>query len=665
MKKIFFCVFAALAAFALFPSFSEPAESGNICNEGCALDSGCGNPTPYLCKKSWALDACVAKGYDSGYCGGKTDEGGYCFECSQGCALDSGCAADKPYICRKSWAFDECKPKYSDMGCCGGPPSGGDRTTFLKASITNSKADACTDKIKWEVKEKNSANFADYSADCVEGNPEVTIGSGKSMEATCTSQKLPSAASGPHKERITWCGESMESEYGHAPGAPDVQILWPEERATVSRQYKNTFAVKIVDDDIENGNIEKINVKMKFDGIETTDFTRTNEPSLPGVYLTVTLPSKTSTTIAITVTNSKLLSTSVSASLKLEDKYVLVFQPIGWTSDWTTFDAMVDRHVSKILENTPLKTCPNKLKVIKSHQNYPIDRSKLNNDCWMYFYAISDKIRAFVASNYDEYGTIIAVGDDLSCSDLAGMTISSDFIYNLRGNVNDIGNGGNPGEVTTLHELGHTWGFVEQYDYDIQKSMHDNYPNPPKEDFKNPLQSGLNCNLSLCEQGEDRNEFYDNCFPDGSLRGANDNEACKIKTKDCCCVLEPFSGKEYCAGNVAKDSIGRSFMGWTSFKLTGFDENEWNHINSIPVLNCNSQSQTADTSIILKYPESYGQPSAKTLKLTCKKDILGNIQSTDVDADYETISLAGGLRLLKFKFTKEELQQLKDAGCSW
>ncbi len=228
MKKYLFCVLAALA-FSAIPS-ALSAETGNICNQGCALDSGCAADKPYICKKSWAFDSCVAKGYDSGFCGGKTDEGGYCFECSQGCAPDSGCAADKPYICKKSWAFDECKPKYSDMGCCGGPPSGGDRTTFLKASITNSKAGACTDKIKWEVKEKNSANFADYSADCVEGNPEIKIDSGNSITATCTSQKLPSASNGPHKERINWCGETAELEYGEQDIAADVFIAlkYPE-----------------------------------------------------------------------------------------------------------------------------------------------------------------------------------------------------------------------------------------------------------------------------------------------------------------------------------------------------------------------------------------------------------------------------------------------------
>jgi len=217
------------------------AESGNICNEGCSLDGGCGGSTPYLCKKSWALDTCVAKGYDSGACGGKTDKGGYCFECSGGCVpqselggkcgLFTTCSADE-YCCKRAEWFSSnvCKPKYSDMGCCGGPPAEGDKTTFLKAAIANNKADACASKIKWEVKANGAAGFADYSADCVEGNPDIKIDSGKSMTVTCTSQKLPPAASGPHKEKITWCGKSAEFDYGQSQTTDTISVIlkYPE-----------------------------------------------------------------------------------------------------------------------------------------------------------------------------------------------------------------------------------------------------------------------------------------------------------------------------------------------------------------------------------------------------------------------------------------------------
>ncbi len=247
IRKLFYIAIFFVSIYFVAEAIS--AESGNICNEGCSLDASCSGYTPYLCKKSWALDTCVAKGYDSGFCGGKTDKSGYCYECSGGCILQNElgekcglfttCNADE-YCCKRAewYASNVCKPKYADMGCCGGPPSGGDKTTFLKATITNNKVNDCTGKIKWEVKARNSADFTDYSADCVEGNPEITISSEKSIEATCTSQKIPSAAAGPHKEKITWCGESAEFEYGE-----DVTSPVERNKKTMEKYDKNIFLI--------------------------------------------------------------------------------------------------------------------------------------------------------------------------------------------------------------------------------------------------------------------------------------------------------------------------------------------------------------------------------------------------------------------------------------
>lgn len=222
-EKVLSCIFAVIVAFSLLADFVN-AEGGNICNRGCELSGGCSGNTPYLCKGGW-LDVCVAKGFDGGYCGGKTDTGGYCFECSAGCVsqaalgekcgLFAGCKEDE-YCCKRAewFAGNVCKPKYADMGCCGGPPAKGDRITFLKATIANNKDKVCTSKINWEVKSKGSASFVDYSSDCVEGRPDIKIDDGKSLTATCTSQKLPQGKEGHHTAKVSWCGESAEFEYG-------------------------------------------------------------------------------------------------------------------------------------------------------------------------------------------------------------------------------------------------------------------------------------------------------------------------------------------------------------------------------------------------------------------------------------------------------------------
>lgn len=224
--KLLFVMVTFVAIFAVIAVFGSAVGGGNICNEGCVPDAKCSGDTPYLCTKSWSLDTCVAKGFDGGYCGGKTDKGGYCFECSGGCVAQSElgeqkcglfttCGPDE-YCCRRAdwYTSNVCKPKHSDMGCCGGPPTGGDRTTYLNINIGNNKPDACTDKVKWEVKAKGASEFVDYSTECVEGNPQIKIKGERSMTLPCTSQKLPTAATGPHTARVSWCGKSKEFIYG-------------------------------------------------------------------------------------------------------------------------------------------------------------------------------------------------------------------------------------------------------------------------------------------------------------------------------------------------------------------------------------------------------------------------------------------------------------------
>jgi hypothetical protein len=236
-EKIAIAVSAGIAAFALLGIFvSSQDGSGNICDQGCSLDSGCSGSAPYLCKKSWWPDSCVAKGYDGGACGGKAGAGGYCYECSGGCVLQSElggkcgllttCNSDE-YCCKRAewYASNVCKPKYADMGCCGGPPAEGDRITFLKATITNNRGSPCTGKIIWEARAKGAADYADYTADCVEGNPEIKLNSGSSITATCTSQKLPPAASGPNDARISWCGESGMISYERIVPLADTSII--------------------------------------------------------------------------------------------------------------------------------------------------------------------------------------------------------------------------------------------------------------------------------------------------------------------------------------------------------------------------------------------------------------------------------------------------------
>ncbi len=652
-RKILLYAIVILAGMIFSIQTFVAAEKGNICNEGCSPDAKCGSAAPYLCKKSWASDACVAKGYDAGACGGKTDKGGYCFECSGGCALQSElggkcglfttCKSDE-YCCKRAewYQSNVCKPKYSDMGCCGGPSVEGDRTTFLKATIANNKGTSCTDKIKWEVKAKNSASFTDYSSDCVQGNPEVTIGSGKSMTVTCTSQKIPSAATGPHKERVTWCGQSNEFEYGGDTTPPDTTLAIDEDPYVPGHFYASVTATdkesgidhceiswdgKNVWWSDTNGDLswyyfkegtydvfyrcvnkqkitslisEKISVKYadstpkvsiqlgdekgESKSIDTDGYVWARTKFLDKIWVpycevnwdgviwekmytkdkrwTFDIPHRYTTTGLKTVkfrcANAKGLSAetqnSITVSSTVSDKVRLkiLFVPLKWDSTQEEFDRLIDSSFDLFLNDIPLKECREKA-VIKK-----MDVSKENFadfDCRSTGSYILDMFNFIKSKGYNavDYDIVIGVMRDPSvyneCSSLSfeGLMTQGSIITSLKY------------KYTIAHELGHFFGFSEQYCSNDagSKRMECNDGGDPKYFYqgipdKNPLLKELGCDT----------------------------------TSSSCCFNKCNEVEPCCYGN--KNPLGgKSTMSYANAEEPrGFDKNEIEVLSNVAQLQC-------------------------------------------------------------------------------
>ncbi len=218
----------------------------HMCDQGCVEDPvKCTDPkAPYFCKRSswWPLsDRCVPQGYDYGFCGGKTEGGGFCRECDQGCFKglddchpnipgDQPCGPDE-YCCRKSIWVHDCVPEGFDRGCCGGPTEK-ETITTIEETFTGTGASSCTDKIMWEVQGYCGGDWIDVSADCEEGNYneiDLTVNPGEAKRATCTSKKIPSKYSGIHCAKVTWCGVVDEFRYSGIEGTMAAKILSPED----------------------------------------------------------------------------------------------------------------------------------------------------------------------------------------------------------------------------------------------------------------------------------------------------------------------------------------------------------------------------------------------------------------------------------------------------
>ena len=90
----------------------------------------------------------------------------------------------------------------------------------LQASLQRTGT-SCTDDVKWEVKANGSSSYQDYSNDCTEGNPEVAVTPDSIQTVTCSSWSIPPKQTGPHTARLSWCGASIEFEYGGNCDFPD------------------------------------------------------------------------------------------------------------------------------------------------------------------------------------------------------------------------------------------------------------------------------------------------------------------------------------------------------------------------------------------------------------------------------------------------------------
>ena len=80
---------------------------------------------------------------------------------------------------------------------------------------------SCTDDVKWEVKANGSSSYQDYSGDCTEGNPEVEVSPTSPQTVNCSSWNIPPKQTGPHMARLSWCGASIEFQYGGNCDFPD------------------------------------------------------------------------------------------------------------------------------------------------------------------------------------------------------------------------------------------------------------------------------------------------------------------------------------------------------------------------------------------------------------------------------------------------------------
>ena len=209
-----------------------------------------------------------------------------------------------------------------------------------------------------------------------------------------------------------------------------------------------------------------------------------------------------------------------------------------------SFDSQMDTQANVVLSNIPLKACPAKFKVIKSHTvcqaNIPADF----NTCWGRAQSIFSKIDTCAKATGEKYDYIIGVSPDTLCGGRSFSSTGSGIIFLAEPSY----------EFASLHELAHEWEIGDEY-YDTCRCFGSQFPN-----FK------YNC-LDPAIGGKDPYTGYSEAYCAGGSQCPN-------------------FGEQSCLGNK-KPANGRCIMGSIQGSNTQpFCKHCSAHINSISFLNC-------------------------------------------------------------------------------
>ena len=217
-------------------------------------------------------------------------------------------------------------------------------------------------------------------------------------------------------------------------------------------------------------------------------------------------------------------------------KLIIAFIPVNWAGDLATFTTVAEGEINIFRQVTPLKECPNKVKVVLIPEVCNIDCTKgvdlvqIEKSCverWTYSYDYA------VALSNNEVCKANAIGGGFCCGPKSVFV----EVYSNRGTM------------VTAHEIGHQFGLADEYCYSPTSKV-----NPTTEDLC-PYQG---CCKPMDETKKD--EWYNYC------KGHHDPPA-------------------WCTGN--KNMVGGNcIMSSTTDNNIGFCQYCYNHLKIFPQLNC-------------------------------------------------------------------------------
>ncbi|MEM5874367.1 MAG: hypothetical protein QW641_00330 [Candidatus Aenigmatarchaeota archaeon] len=219
----------------------------------------------------------------------------------------------------------------------------------------------------------------------------------------------------------------------------------------------------------------------------------------------------------------------------IEKKLKVLFVPVNWDSDFSSFDSVAKNHFDFLIKNIPLSACPEKAEAKFLHNNC---KFTMTCDC-------SDllKIQQCARASGETYDYIMGLEDSNVCDSVAGFSCGFGVVF-----------GESPYVLVTTHELGHEWGLNDEY-------------------------------IDACRCGFGLVNPNANCLR-SRLHG---DDAVPPYTRDYCSEKGTKCPSGYsitCMGNQNKLG-GRDIMSFANAPgPRAFAEESWNYLLTVPIINC-------------------------------------------------------------------------------
>jgi hypothetical protein len=179
---------------------------------------------------------------------------------------------------------------------------------------------------------------------------------------------------------------------------------------------------------------------------------------------TSTTTQGSSTTSSTTVASTTTSSSSTTTTTTVEPRITILYIPVDWTGTSTAFNSIVDNQITFLLDNIPLKACPDKVRSIRINSSCTVNVPADWDTCYADANRILTAISYCAQATGQRYDYVIGLSSVNLCAGRGFTSFTFPVIYLA---------GDEPRKTT--HELGHQWGLGDEY-YDTCRCFSVEFP---------------------------------------------------------------------------------------------------------------------------------------------------------------------------------------------